>query len=784
MSDTRPEFDLRPDPRILPMLGEITLAQWRCVAELIDNSVDGFLAAARRDSPIDSPEVTVNIPTTDSQAARITIRDNGPGMPPDVLEQAVRAGWTGNSPVGNLGMFGMGFNIATARLGTVTTVWTATPADGNWHGLKIDFDQLRVQRHFRTPHLTRPKADPAEHGTEVTIEHLKPEQRAWLTRPANLSQVRQHLGEAYAAMLRQNGIPLSFQLTLNGRRVLAKNHCVWDDSRIVETSRWGPIPAVISIDRHLPNRPFCLSCWQWLVAGDGACPACGTATSVVQRDRHVHGWIGLQRYLSTSEFGIDFVRNGRKIEIANTELFQWRHDGAPEPEYPIDDPRNRGRFVGEIHLDHCRVTYTKDRFDRSDPAWEEMVGIVRGEGPLRPEKAAEAGFGPNESPLFRLYQAFRRSSPPNARLAGGWAKVLVVKDNDRAEEMAKRFHKGEPDYQTDAKWWELVLEEDNRLLTPTSPAPAPAGGGPTPSGPRLPGFSGGPATPTPGGSGPVPPAPAPAPPRAAIPSLTREYRHEGTNLRWDVRAFEVQSSDPDLGAEAPPWRMIRRPTGEEEFLVNSGHAIFRSATMTELDALLCHLAWSAMDFTRGQATAPAFPVVLAELRDRYAGPLKLDALSLKSQADQLFAAIAKAWPRGMDPNDCTALFNDELSKEQQDAVFNKMAIRGVGNPQDLVRQGRFLEYGAPRTLVAFVVSHPELFFDGKCWEDAYADLEYPVASATDEARSRVLRYFESLLLDVVWLIEREADDLTIAPRERVLRSALALELLVPADSEG
>lgn len=59
-----------------------------------------------------------------------------------------------------------------------------------------------------------------------------------------------------------------------------------------------------------------------------------------------------------------------------------------------------------------------------------------------------------------------------------------------------------------------------------------------------------------------------------------------------------------------------------------------------------------------------------------------------------------------------------------------------------------------------------------------------MASATDEARSRVLRYFESLLLDVVWLIEREADDFTIAPRERVLRSALALELLVPADSEG
>ena len=279
-------------------------------------------------------------------------------------------------------------------------------------------------------------------------------------------------------MLRQNGVPISFQLTVNGRRILPKNHCTWDASRVVETTRWGPIPAVMTIDRRLPNRAFCVSCWQWLAAGEDVCPACSTAENVVQRERHVHGWIGLQRYLSTSEFGIDFVRNGRKIEIANKGLFEWGQEGGVDPEYPIDDPRNRGRFVGEIHLDHCWVTYTKDRFDRTDPAWEEMVRIVRGEGPIRPEKAAAAGYGLNESPLFLLFQAFRRSSPPHARMAGSWAKVLVVKDNDHAEEMARKFHRGEPEYQSDTKWWDLVLEEDNRLLTPPTPAPPPLSGPP------------------------------------------------------------------------------------------------------------------------------------------------------------------------------------------------------------------------------------------------------------------------------------------------------------------
>src|SRR2546427_292077 len=123
MSQPLREFDLQPHPRILPMLGEINLSQWRCIAELIDNSIDAFLTAARGGASLQSPEVHVSLPTTDSASAKITVRDNASGMDAITLENAVRAGWTGNDPVSNLGMFGMGFNIATARLGTLTRVW-------------------------------------------------------------------------------------------------------------------------------------------------------------------------------------------------------------------------------------------------------------------------------------------------------------------------------------------------------------------------------------------------------------------------------------------------------------------------------------------------------------------------------------------------------------------------------------------------------------------------------------------------------------------------------------
>jgi len=700
------------------------------------------------------------------------------------LEKAVRAGWSGNNPVDSLGMFGMGFNIATARLGTVTTVWTGRRGETEEYGLRVDFDELRKQGHFRTPRLTRPKVDPNSSGTSIVLERLKPEQRAWMAKPGNRGAVKQELSKAYSSMLRSNGVPISFKLLLNGRRVAAQTHCVWDENRSVETTRHGTVFAIQKIDRRLPDRPFCTACWQWLAATEPICTGCGSAVAVVQRKRHVHGWIGLQRYLSSTEYGIDFIRNGRKIEIANRDLFYW-HDantGSIEPEYPIDDPRQRGRFVGEIHLDHCRVTYMKDRFDRTDPAWEEMVGITRGVGPLQPQKAASLGYSVNESPLFALYQAFRRSSPPKARVAGGWVNVLVVKDNELATEMASKFHEQVPEFQTDGKWWDLVVEEDNRLLTPGGGSSTSSTGShptipgftdPPPASPQVPGEHEAPGT----EDGHLPPK------RTPIASFTREYRHDGTSLRWDLKAFEVERGDPELGSDRRPWALRRKADGTAEFFVNVAHAVFRSATMTVLDALLCELAYSAADFTRGQRDAQPFAEILADLRDRYGQALKLDPVALLNSTEMLFRAIARAWSSGIDAADANSLYMT-ISSNDRETIQHRMATRSVLNPQQVIAEGRFLEFASPKVLVRFVLAHPDLFFDGRCWDESFADLDYLHPAATEEARETVLRYYESLLTDAVWLSEQSPDDLDLAPRERVLRATLAIDLLTPARLEG
>ncbi len=779
------QFNLQPDPRILPMLGEISLVQWRCVAELIDNSVDGFLASAREGTELLAPEVHVRIPVTESPTAQVSVTDNGPGMNAETLERAVRAGWSGNDPIRSLGMFGMGFNIATARLGSVTTVWTTRAGDKEWVGLEIDFDKFQSQGHFETPRLTREKVDPAQQGTEVIIARLKPAERQWLTKPANLTKIRNELRRVYASMLRPGGKPVQFRLFVNATLLEGRSHCIWsgpgNNDRVARHPVLGDIDAYQPIDVNLEPRPFCLRCWQWLAASLTTCPTCPEGGRVQKRPRSVRGWLGIQRYLSESDYGIDFLRNGRKIEVASKDLFYWTDGEYAKPEYPIDDPRGRGRIVGEIHLDHCRVTYTKDRFDRHDPAWEDMTRIVRGEGPLQPDSAE--GFPPNHSPLYKLYQVFRRSTP-RAKTSGAWQRLVVVEKNDQAQEMAKYFHANDPAHQTDDKWWALVLESDKNLLQGTPP---PGGGAPPPA-PVIPGF-GPPAATAPPSGAPGPAGPAAPVPVAAKPvgqpilGLTQLYVIESTSLKWEVRAFSVDESTPELHKGKRPWALKLQPDGTASFLVNRRHPVFASATLMPLDALLAQLAFAAMEVVKDTPGDRTFAQFLGELRQRYATETALDAGSLSNLARLRLKEIAATLATNISPTDASELFK-ELAPDVQQRINERMATQAVSNAKAVITQGRFLEYAPPGALLDFFGKHPELFVDGKCWDDEYGTLDYGSPSATEIAQQQVVRSYKSLLADAVWLAEQDLSGIEEVSRPRLLRAMHALELLAPATGDA
>ena len=780
-------FDLTPHPRILPMLGEIVLSQWRCLAELIDNSIDSFIESQRAGTPVQNPHVSINVPTVGSpQGSRLSVRDNGPGMNADTLERAARAGWTSHDPINNLGLFGMGFNIATARLGSRTTIWTTQSGTSEWVGLEIDFNQLMKQQEFITPALSRPKPNPHLSGTEVIIENLKPEQLDWFSKGYNRSNASKQLGKSYSSMIGPAKTPIGFRIEINGNQVRPRLHCIWggpgNPHRVAETSRHGTVDAFQPFDIPLESRPFCTQCWNWLGPGQEECPACETSGVVVQRERRVHGWLGIQRYLDRNDYGIDILRNGRKIEIGNKDIFKWFDENADseEIEYPIDDPRDRGRIVGEVHLDHCRVTYTKDRFVREDTTWGEMVKIVRGTTPLRPEIARGMGAGENASPLYRLFQAFRRSNPHNRR-AGGWDRILVVPDNDRATAMARKFDAGEIDYETDLNWWELIVEAEADVLRGETPPG-------TDTSETLGGDAGNHSDQTPGGKGPDDSNSDPSaasttestlPSRGRLAGLTQLYTEELTGQRYDVEAFSVVSDDLVLTGLRCPWAIRRTTAGPWEFYVDTSAEAFRSMTLTPLDALLAELAWLTSDFERGQqGSRVTFGDILTGLRSRYAKSLMLSPTDMVSESLARLVGIARSIVGQVSKEDLRASF-DDLSPSRQESIRVNMASRGVPNPHGAIDDGRFLQYASPSTISDFVLSNPEMFFDGNYWDEAYSTLDFGSSVATSEAKARILGHYGGLLADAVWLAQQTPSDFEAMTRERLMRAFLATELLAP-----
>lgn len=194
-------IDITPTPRILRTLGDIPFDVWQCVAELSDNSLDSFREQARQGTPVANARVDIHwssesTPTADRE---IIVEDNGPGMSIEQLQNAARAGFSSNDPIHNLGLFGMGFNISTARLGDETIFISSTKDSAEWVGIKIDFGELVKNQSFTAPIVTFPKTSPDESGTRVIVRQLKEGVFSDVRRKE--SSIRKRLEVIYAPMI-------------------------------------------------------------------------------------------------------------------------------------------------------------------------------------------------------------------------------------------------------------------------------------------------------------------------------------------------------------------------------------------------------------------------------------------------------------------------------------------------------------------------------------------------------------------------------------------------------
>jgi hypothetical protein len=176
---------------------------------------------------------------------------------------------------------------------------------------------------------------------------------------------------------------------------------------------------------------------------------------IVKRSRRLKGWIGIQRYSHVSNFGLDFIRNGRKILTADKSVFSFENPatGTPMLEYPIElGSTVGGRIVGELHVDYLIPTYQKNGFDYSGIAWKKTIEAIRGAGPILPKHRKTFEYdSDNDSPLGLLISGYRRNDPGT--------KCLAI-SRSVADQFAREFHKGNSAYQSDDKWYKAAQEAD------------------------------------------------------------------------------------------------------------------------------------------------------------------------------------------------------------------------------------------------------------------------------------------------------------------------------------
>ncbi|MBO4269090.1 ATP-binding protein [Microbispora triticiradicis] len=774
------EVNVRPHGRILSVLGDIEFAQWQCLAELIDNAFDDFLAQDGVASAGGRPTVAVSLPgrNSDPKTAEVWIRDNGRGMSLETLTNAVRAGWTSNSRYGSLGLYGMGFNIATARLGRMTTIKTTRVGDPSWTVLTLDLVQLSRGDDYNVPVRFEPKDDIGEHGTQIIISKLKTEQ--WDTLSKQEARIRDQLGDVYSYLLRER----DFVITVNGKKVQPRLPCVWDASRSV-TRHGAEIPAIIPIERTLPPANACMDCGFWNREQVERCEECGGARLEL-RGRRIWGWIGVQRYLHKTDYGLDFLRNGRKILIRDKSLFRWIDpDGLddPLPEYPIDSRQRRGRFVGEIHCDHVPVNYQKNAFEYDSSEWRAVVRHLRGDGPLGEKIAEQRGYPRNTSRLAILYTGYRREDPGLKYLVPGDGKQVLF---DKALEWAKRFRDGDPDYQTDEIWYQAAYQHDHPVTPDPEPAPDDIFDDMGLGGDDL-DFDEDSDTPAVEPSE-TEPESLPAPEETLDQRLAR-YRENATKIvdisgRYeasdlgsvDLTAWAVsEASLKDAAGNTVPLfaQMIRAP--RVEIFIAAKHPLLteygmemRDLAMVELSEFM-RVRWSST----GRDPKP-LSIVLSDIKTRVTDQ-KVTADVLGTRAGRLLDRIREAMQREIKGSPTG--YWELLQESDRLLAQRRFAIEGGDATWDAtVESGDFALFLPPSAIVRLLERRPEVFLDGKVFKRQFLGL------SDDTSRSLIVSRLVGYVSDLALLLQHQGARFGLAELQRARLSCVLVETEL-ADSE-
>ena len=769
-------IDITPNPRILRVLGEIPFQPWQCIAELVDNSLDAFAKTRREGQSVE--DARIDILWSDENVAAsnrvLEVVDNGPGMGIESITNAVKAGYTSNDPLGSLGLFGMGFNIATARLGETTVLLSSREQDGEWNGVEIDFDTLVKRQAFSAPLLREPKAKSEQGGTKVRISRLK--EGAYRHLRDKGRDLKRTLEDVYAPILREGVV----SIYINGLKLNPRPYCIWSEARSVVRNR-EKIPAMIRIDRDLGSSLFDVEKNQYL---PGALEAdirtkkeAGQPlpAGIIERPRRLLGWIGIQRYADPNDFGLDFVRNGRKILIKNKTLFSWENPLTGESilEYPIElGTTQGGRIVGELHVDYLVPTYQKNDFDRTEAAWNETLLAIKGGGPMLPKRReAFAITSRADAPLAKLVNAYRRLDP-------GTKSLAIV--SATAKEWARAFFRGDEAYSSDERWWQAAIEADREKADQGAGGASDVDEGTLPSDDPD----------TYGPSVVTSPAPPPPPPTTqqtdretstldqliinsdSVATLSGEYRF-GRSAPLKVRAYELHNDKQIKRDGEKVACSFFQDADECDFFFNSRHPLLKEYPLSPRDLLTLYVA----EKLKARDNVKDLAFVFAGLYREKFSDSRLERITLQERAERIVDDIRAGMIAQLSAKAETVLeFIHEASGEVEDTIgklFGDPDLIGAFQRREPAAI-RVLESVPARTLARLVDRFPEDLFDEKLFRMPFMGIQFGDEKATARSRSDAKKRLLSFLEDAIALA---SGGMSRASKDELGRASYSLSFL-------
>lgn len=831
------KLNLTPDPKILIALTATPLHPLDALCELIDNAIDSFTDARLQGNPVDYPLVVVKLPGPAEirrGTGSVLVRDNGPGLTQDGAQKALTAGFSGKSPGGGrLGLFGMGFNIASGKLGHRTRFLTALKSESKAIEVTVDLNQMQLRRSYEVPAEVVEKPPDFAHGTVVEVSGWWPDgnpNNGFVKKLADYTvpTIVEQLSRRYATILRDHGV----RIQINQSLCAPFEHCVWDRTRTVERRGVGRVPARFEFSEVLATQTRCTVCDTLILEGQDRCSQCNSA-SKRSMDERVRGWVGIQRFDDPTDFGIDLIRNGRAIRIGEKDAFFSFVDEFKREmkDYPIDSPY--GRIVGEVHLDHVPVDFLKQDFQRSSDEWRRAVTYLRGDSSLQPNQPNAEN---NTSPVFRLYQGYRRVRTPGKTdmYMGFWDEVdekpkRVSRDIEK--EYYRKFQDRIPGYYDDAEWWKLVEGADQPPAPRLVECPA-CGAENLPEtevcqvctavlrGQSCINASCGSVIPQSAvscphcGASQIPEIVEPwqcavcgaansettetcqrcAKPRGSLNPGSRDYLLSNSQKddSMSIAGMSVELADGSYSQPInvdvydvavpliPVWQGKQVPlmalkSERIEIFVDRSHAVFRSYRVRPETLAACEIGQLLYDLNRALLQRPAARsghsvsnLAWSIMSKYWAEQLEDSSERVRADIDGFFSETRAELPR------LTAAIAEDvfssLTEEDQRALTNNMLAEG----QDLLklrewsRNGEFLRFVDPITIVKVFRSHPEVFFDGGIWTLAYSSMPGGLQDAVIQHIQREIKaQYLNCLEDCAAYLKYTKPDSLVTQRARV-----------------